>query len=153
MEIWRKHIVEELDAYMGLVFERVAQQAYVRDATTLELPIVREVGPMGGIGSRSPADRDRHRCPSDGWRNGDRSSEVECEACEHGSSRQTSRHVDALEPVGATRGRVRHWRQAQCFFMSLPTDLRRGSCRTPKLLAFRVIAWNLEDLYPSGKDQ
>jgi AAA+ ATPase superfamily predicted ATPase len=30
MEIWRKHIVEELDAYMGLIFERVAQQAYVR---------------------------------------------------------------------------------------------------------------------------
>ena len=30
MEIWRRHIERELDAYMGLIFERVSRQAYFR---------------------------------------------------------------------------------------------------------------------------
>jgi hypothetical protein len=59
MEIWRKHIVEELDAYVGLIFERVAQQAYVRLRPALEFPIVREWGRWEGL------DRDRRQTEID----------------------------------------------------------------------------------------
>jgi hypothetical protein len=59
MEIWRKHIVEELDTYMGLIFERVAQQAYVRMRPRLELPIAREWGRWEGL------DRDRRQTEID----------------------------------------------------------------------------------------
>ncbi|MGH8287894.1 MAG: DUF234 domain-containing protein [Steroidobacteraceae bacterium] len=44
MEIWRRHIERELDAYMGLIFERVSRQAYFRMRAPWELPIVREWG-------------------------------------------------------------------------------------------------------------
>jgi hypothetical protein len=51
--------MEELDAYMGLIFERVAQQAYIRMRPRLELPIVREWGRWEGL------DRDRRQTEID----------------------------------------------------------------------------------------
>jgi len=59
MEIWRHHIVKELDAYTGHVFERVAQQAYLRMRSRLRLPIVREWGRWEGL------DRDRRQTEID----------------------------------------------------------------------------------------
>lgn len=58
-EVWRKHIVPELDAYMGLIFERVARQAYMRLRSRLDLPIVREWGRWEGL------DRDRQQVEID----------------------------------------------------------------------------------------
>lgn len=52
-EVWSKHIVPELGAYMGLAFERVAPQAYLRMRSRHGLPIVREWGRWEGL------DRDR----------------------------------------------------------------------------------------------
>lgn len=59
MEVWRKHIAAELDAYMGHIFERVAQQAYIRMRPRMELPIVREWGRWEGL------DRDRRQTEID----------------------------------------------------------------------------------------
>ena len=59
MEVWSEHIVPELDAYMGLIFERVAQQAYLRLRPRLKLPIVREWGRWEGL------DRDRKQTEID----------------------------------------------------------------------------------------
>lgn len=59
MEIWRRHIERELDAYMGLIFERVSRQAYFRMRAARELPIVREWGRWEGL------DRDRQQIEID----------------------------------------------------------------------------------------
>jgi uncharacterized protein len=58
-EVWSKHVVPDLGAYMGLVFERVAPQAYLRLRSSLGLPIVREWGRWEGL------DRDRQQIEMD----------------------------------------------------------------------------------------
>jgi uncharacterized protein len=59
LEIWHKHILPELDAYMGLVFEKVAMQAYERLRSNHDLPIVRQWGRWEGL------DRDRQQVEID----------------------------------------------------------------------------------------
>jgi AAA+ ATPase superfamily predicted ATPase len=51
--LWKSKIASGLDQYMGLEFERVAQQAYDRHSSTLGLPLVRHWGRWEG------ADRER----------------------------------------------------------------------------------------------
>lgn len=52
-QVWERHIEPRLDAYMGFIFEGMAEQAYYRLAESLGLPLVREWGRWEG------ADRDR----------------------------------------------------------------------------------------------
>ena len=59
MEIWRRHVERELDAYMGLIFERMSRQAYFRMRAAQKLPIVREWGRWEGL------DRDRQQIEID----------------------------------------------------------------------------------------
>jgi hypothetical protein len=40
--VWEAHVAPNLDAYMGLVFEGMVEEAYYRLQGTLELPVVRE---------------------------------------------------------------------------------------------------------------
>jgi hypothetical protein len=53
--VWKSHIASNLDTYMGLVFESVAEEAYYRLQSTLELPLVKEWGRWEGL--------DRNRKP------------------------------------------------------------------------------------------
>jgi hypothetical protein len=48
-DIWQDHIQKDLDTYMGLVFERMTQQAYLRLRRLARLPIVREWGRWEGL--------------------------------------------------------------------------------------------------------
>lgn len=59
MEVWNKHVVTELGAYMGLLFERTAPQAYLRMRSGSGLPIVREWSRWEGL------DRDRQQTEID----------------------------------------------------------------------------------------
>ncbi len=49
-QIWKQAIVPQLDAYLGHVFERMAEQAYHRLQPKLRLPVVREWGRWEGKG-------------------------------------------------------------------------------------------------------
>jgi hypothetical protein len=46
LHVWKTYIVRELDAYMGLVFESIAEQAY----TPYEVPRVFRRFENGGVG-------------------------------------------------------------------------------------------------------
>lgn len=55
--VWRDHVVPQLDRYMGLVFERMAEQAYIRRAA--RLPMVQEWGFWEGVDAqRKPLEMD-----------------------------------------------------------------------------------------------
>jgi uncharacterized protein len=53
--VWEHHIEPQLDAYMGLVFEGIVEQAYYRLQEPLDLPLVEEWGRWEGV--------DRNRRP------------------------------------------------------------------------------------------
>ena len=57
--VWEAHIAPNLDAYMGLVFEGMAEEAYYRLQEPLGLPVVREWGRWEG------SDRDRRSLEMD----------------------------------------------------------------------------------------
>jgi hypothetical protein len=59
LHVWRTYIVRELDAYMGLVFESIAEQAYTRLRGARQLPTIREWGRWEGL------DRDRQQIEID----------------------------------------------------------------------------------------
>lgn len=47
--VWRTYIRRDLDAYMGLVFESIAEQAYIRLRGAARLPTIREWGHWEGL--------------------------------------------------------------------------------------------------------
>ena len=49
LHVWKTYIMRELDAYMGLVFESIAEQAYTRLRGTARLPTIREWGRWEGL--------------------------------------------------------------------------------------------------------
>lgn len=53
--VWERHIQPNLDAYTGLIFEGVVEEAYYRLQPLLDLPLVREWGRWEGV--------DRNRQP------------------------------------------------------------------------------------------
>lgn len=53
--VWERHIAPTLDAYMGLIFEGMVEEAYYRLQAHLSLPLVREWGRWEGV--------DRNRQP------------------------------------------------------------------------------------------
>ncbi|HEX2079973.1 MAG TPA: DUF234 domain-containing protein [Longimicrobium sp.] len=53
--VWERHIAPNLDAYTGLIFEGIVEEAYYRLQAHLNLPLVREWGRWEGL--------DRHRAP------------------------------------------------------------------------------------------
>ena len=53
--VWERHIAPNLDAYTGLIFEGVVEEAYYRLQAHLNLPLVREWGRWEGV--------DRNRQP------------------------------------------------------------------------------------------
>jgi len=59
LHVWRTYIAPELDAYMGLVFESIAVQAYSRLRSDRQLPTIREWGRWEGL------DRDRQQIEVD----------------------------------------------------------------------------------------
>ena len=57
--VWKAHIAPNLDAYMGLVFEGIVEQAYYRLREQLDLPLVREWGRWEGLDhNRQPLEID-----------------------------------------------------------------------------------------------
>jgi AAA+ ATPase superfamily predicted ATPase len=150
MEIWRKHIVEELDAYMGLVFERVAQQAYVRLRPAMEFPIVREWGRWEGL------DRDR------------RQTEIDIVARRTDGAMLTGAVKWSAKPVGIslhdkhldmlTRLSQSGYAWARealapgaMFLYVAANGFAPGFLQHAEAAGVRVIAWSLEELYsPEG---
>ncbi len=49
LQVWRTYIARELGAYMGLVFELIVEQAYVRLRGAARLPMIREWGRWEGL--------------------------------------------------------------------------------------------------------
>ena len=146
LEIWRDHIARELDAYMGHIFERVAQQAYVRMRSRLRLPIVREWGRWEGL------DRDRRQTEIDiVARRTDGAmltGAVKWSAKPVGVSLH-DKHIDMLRRL-AESGHV--WaREALApeatFLYVAAGGFTSGFLSHAEGAGVRVIAWNLEDLY------
>lgn len=48
-DVWDEHVIRELDAYMGLIFESVAEQAYYRLRGKFKLPMIKEWGNWEGL--------------------------------------------------------------------------------------------------------
>jgi hypothetical protein len=151
MEIWRKHIVEELDAYMGLIFERVAQQAYVRLRPAMEFPIVREWGRWEGL------DRDR------------RQTEIDIVARRTDGAMLTGAVKWSAKPVGIslhdkhldmlTRLSQSGYAWARealapgaMFLYVAANGFAPGFLQDAGGAGVRVVAWNLEDLYPPERN-
>jgi uncharacterized protein len=145
-EIWRTHIVRELDAYMGFVFERVVQQAYVRLLPRAELPIVREWGRWEGL------DRDRHQIEIDIVSR--RTDGGMLTGAVKWSSKPVSpslheKHLDMLKRLSQSgQAWARDALQKGAIFLYVaaagfsPTFLRQA-----KVEGIRIIAWSLQDLY------
>jgi len=49
LQVWRTYIARELDAYMGLIFESIAEQAYSRLRGAARLPMIREWARWEGL--------------------------------------------------------------------------------------------------------
>ncbi|MBW3572700.1 MAG: ATP-binding protein [Gemmatimonadetes bacterium] len=57
--VWERHIAPTLDAYMGLIFEGIVEEAYYRLQPHLDLPLVREWGRWEGVDrTRQPLEVD-----------------------------------------------------------------------------------------------
>jgi hypothetical protein len=57
--VWEGHIAPNLDAYMGLVFESIVEEAYYRRQPTMEMPLVREWSRWEGLDhNRKPLEVD-----------------------------------------------------------------------------------------------
>jgi hypothetical protein len=149
LEIWREHIVKELDAYMGLIFERVAQQAYIRMRSRLRLPIVRDWDRWEGL------DWDR------------RQTEIDIVARRTDDAMLTGavkwsvnpvwvslhhKHVDMLTRLSQSG---QSWARDALAPGAILLYVAAGGF-TPEFLSqteaggLRVIAWSVEDLYRQG---
>jgi AAA+ ATPase superfamily predicted ATPase len=150
MEIWRKHIAQELDAYMSLVFERVTRQAYIRLRQRLELPIVREWGRWEGL------DRDRHQVEIDvvarRTDGGMLTGAVKWNARPVGVSLH-NKHLDMLRRLSESgHSWAREALAPGAIFLYLaaggftPAFLRQAEAE-----GISVIAWTLDDLYSAAE--
>jgi hypothetical protein len=149
-EIWRTHIVRELDAYMGLVFERVVQQAYVRLRPRMELPIVREWGRWEGL------DRDRHQIEIDiVARRTDGAmltGAVKWSAKPVGVSLH-EKHADMLKRLSQSgHAWAREALQEGAVFLYVAAGgFSPAFLRQAKTTGIRVVAWSLKDLYSAAR--
>jgi AAA+ ATPase superfamily predicted ATPase len=146
MEIWRRHVERELDAYMGLIFERVSRQAYFRMRAAQKLPIVKEWGRWEGL------DRDRQQIEIDiVARRTDGAmltGAVKWNAKAVGLSLH-EKHIDMLKRLASSGyawarealapGAVLLYVAAGGF---VPHFLQRAETE-----GIRVLAWSLDDLY------
>lgn len=145
-EIWRDHIRKELDAYMGLVFERVAQQAYLRRRSGLRLPIVREWGRWEGL------DRDRRQTEIDiVARRTDGAmltGAVKWSAQPVGSSLH-DKHLDMLTRLSQSgHAWAREALAPEAMFLYVAAGgFTPGFLSHAEAAGVRVIAWSLDDLY------
>jgi hypothetical protein len=151
MEVWSEHIVLELDAYMGLIFERVAQQAYLRLRPRLKLPIVREWGRWEGL------DRDRKQTEIDiVARRTDGSmltGAVKWSAKPVGLSVH-DKHVDMLTRLSQSGYQwAREALEPDAIILYVAAGgFAPGFLHHAEAMSARVITWSLEDLYRQGGD-
>lgn len=152
LEIWEKHIVPELDAYMGLVFEKVVRQAYDRLRSTHDLPIVRQWGRWEGL------DRDRQQVEIDlvARRTDGRmlTGAVKWNVRPVGISLH-EKHLDMLKRLGQSGHAWAHqaldpeavliYVAAGGFAPEFQERARAGG--------MRVVAWTLQDLYTNPSAQ
>ncbi len=145
-EIWRRHISPELDAYMGLIFERVSRQAYLRLRSRLRLPIVREWGRWEG--------RDRHR----------EQIEIDIVARRTDGRMLTGsvkwnrkpvgisvheKHVDALRRLASSGyAWAREALSREALFLYVAAGgFAPGFAKRAEEAAVRVLTWSLDELY------
>jgi uncharacterized protein len=146
LQVWRTCITRELNAYMGLVFERIAEQAYTRLRQRANLPLVREWGRWEGV------DRDRRATEIDllARRTDGKmlSGSVKWNAKPVGISLHTQ-HLDMLKRLSESGYGWAHAALAPGAVLLYvaaggfePTFVRQAEAS-----GLRVIAWRLEDLY------
>jgi AAA+ ATPase superfamily predicted ATPase len=145
-DVWNSYIVHELDSYMGLVFERIVEQAYHRLRARLKLPMIAEWSRWEGT-DRDGASREidivarftdgRMLTGAIKW--GDLGLAVH---------QKHLRDLQALAESG--HGWAREALQTRSPFLyasagRMPADFRRRAEQD----GHRVLAWTLEDLYRS----
>jgi AAA+ ATPase superfamily predicted ATPase len=150
MEIWRDHILKELDAYMGLVFERVAQQAYIRMRPRLRLPIVREWSRWEGL------DRDHRQTEIDIVARRTDGSMLTAAVKWNGKPVGISLHDKHLGMLTRLSQSGHSWAHEALapdaiFLYVAAGGFAPGFLSHAEAAGVRVIAWSLEDLYRSDK--
>jgi AAA+ ATPase superfamily predicted ATPase len=144
--VWRTFIARELNAYMGLVFERIAEQAYARLRQGAGLPLIREWGRWEGV------DRDRRQFEIDllARRTDGKmlSGSVKWNAKPVGIALHTA-HLQMLTKLSQSGYRWAHEAlapEAILLYVAAggfePTFVRQAAAS-----GMRVVAWQLEDLY------
>jgi uncharacterized protein len=146
IEIWRKHILQELDAYMGLVFEGVSRQAYLRLRRRLKLPIVREWGRWEGL------DRDRRQVEIDivarRTDGGMLTGAVKWNVKPVGISIH-EKHVDMLKRLAHSgHAWARDALAPQAVFLYVAAGgFAPGFVERAEIAGIRVVTWSLDELY------
>jgi AAA+ ATPase superfamily predicted ATPase len=145
-DIWQDHIQKDLDTYMGLVFERMTQQAYLRLRRLARLPIVREWGRWERL------DRDRRQIEIDivarRTDGGMLTGAVKWSAKRVGISLHTQ-HLEMLRRLsesGYAWAREALTPKAILLYVAAggfdPTFTQQADAA-----GMRVVAWSLQDLY------
>lgn len=146
LHVWRTYITRELDAYMGFVFESIAQQAYIRRRGALQLPSIREWGRWEGLDrNRQQIEIDIVARRSDGkmltgavkWNQKPITQAVHDKHVEMLRRLAESGHAWAHEAL--TPEAILLYVAASGFAADFIEQARRAGPR--------VVAWSLEDLY------
>jgi AAA+ ATPase superfamily predicted ATPase len=147
LHVWRTYIAPELDAYMGLVFESIAEQAYTRLRSPMQLPTIREWGRWEGLDrNRQQIEIDIVARRTDGkmltgavkWNQKPITQSVH------------DKHVDMLRRLGAS-GHA--WAREALAPDAILLYVAAGGFEADVVKQARragpaVLAWSLEDLYP-----
>lgn len=145
-QVWRTYVVRELDAYMGLLFEAVAEQAYVRRRAADHLPMIREWGRWEGLDrSRQQIEIDIVARRTDG---GMVSGAVKWNSRPIGVSVH-EKHLDMLRRLSESGyGWAREATAPGAILLYVAAGgFDSTFTHRAQIAGVRVVSWNLDDLY------
>jgi hypothetical protein len=151
LHVWKTYIARELDAYMGLVFESIAEQAYMRLRGAARLPTIREWGRWEGL------DRDRQQIEIDiVARRTDGKILTGAVKWNHkpvGISVH-ARHVEMLQRLSESGHRwAREALEPHAILLYVAAGgFESGAIKQMPRTGPAVVAWSLEDLYAGSED-
>jgi AAA+ ATPase superfamily predicted ATPase len=144
LEVWEEHIAGHVDTYMGLVFERIAEQAYQRRRAAERLPMVEEWGRWEGVDrTGAPREIDVVARLSDGHM---LTGAVKWGGLDLGVHNRHLRALEALAASGQGWAREALDRRSPLLYVT-------GESFSPDFVAraeadgHRVLAWTLDELY------
>ena len=144
LEVWKEYIAQEMDTYMGLLFERMAEQAYQRLRVVHKLPMVEQWGRWEGA-DKTGASREIDIVTrlSDGRM---LTGAVKWSRLDLGVHNRHLRAVEALAESGQGWAREALEQRAPLIYVTGEAFPRDFIARA-EADGHQVLAWTLDDLY------